>query len=287
MDYAATVGIQVLSSVAMLVLISLGLAVIFGMMRIINIAHGEFLMFGAFAVVLSVKAGVNFWISVLLIAPAVAGLLGAAVERLVLWRLYGRMADTLLATWGLSLFIVGAVTAVVGTTVEGVSPPLGQLSIGSYNVAWYSVVLIVAALTLLAAAFAVLRGTKWGLLARGAMQDPQMAAALGVSTARLYTVTFAVGAALSGLAGGLLAPLVGVVPTMGTALVAKAFITVVGGGAAVIGGTAAAAAIFGTVSEGVTLVTNSVWGEVAMLVAAVLLLRIFPEGISGSRGGRR
>lgn len=287
MDYFATVAVQVLSSISVLVLISLGLAVVFGMMRIINIAHGEFLMLGAFAVVLSVKAGASFWMATLVVAPAASALLGAVIERLILWRLYGRMIDTLLATWGLSLFIVGAMTAVVGTTVEGVSPPLGQLAIGRYNVAWYSIFLIFAAASLLIASLLVLKGTKWGLLARGAMQDPQMAAALGVSTKRVYTVTFALGAGLSGLAGGLLAPLVGVVPTMGTALVAKAFITVVGGGAAFISGTAAAASIFGTVSEGVTLATTSVWGEVAMLVAAILLLRIFPEGISGTRWGRR
>jgi urea transport system permease protein len=97
----------------------------------------------------------------------------------------------------------------------------------------------------------------------------------------VYSVTFAVGAALSGLAGGLLAPLTGVVPTMGAAFVAKAFITVIGGGPAILAGLAGAATLFGAINQLATFVTTPVFGEVALLVAAIVMLRLLPQGITG------
>ena len=108
MDLVAIIGLNVLSGIASLVLISLGLAIIFGMMRIINLAHGEFLMLGAYATVVSTNHGVNVWISMLVVSPVFVGLVGLLVERTLIRFLYGRLVDTMLATWGLSLFIVGA-----------------------------------------------------------------------------------------------------------------------------------------------------------------------------------
>ena len=100
MDLAFAVGLQVLTGVAVLVIVSLGLAVVFGMMRVINLAHGEFMMLGAFATVLSSGAGLSLWLAMLVVAPVAVGLFGLVVERLVIRRLYGRMVDTMLATWG-------------------------------------------------------------------------------------------------------------------------------------------------------------------------------------------
>jgi branched-chain amino acid transport system permease protein len=113
------------------------------------------------------------------------------------------------------------------------------------------------------------------------MENPNMAAALGVSPPRVYATTFGVGAALTGLAGGVLAPISGVLPTVGAAYVAKAFITVISGGTAIVAGTATAAGLFGTVSQLVTYLTTPVIGEAGLLVAAILLLRVLPHGITG------
>ena len=107
MDYAAYFFIQVVYAIASLALISVGLAVIYGMMRVINFAHGEFLMLGGYAVILPVQAGFNLWISMLIIAPLSVGLFGIVVERLIIRPLYGRVIDTVLATWGLSLLLIG------------------------------------------------------------------------------------------------------------------------------------------------------------------------------------
>lgn len=281
MDYLIILLLQIGSAVASLVLLSIGLAVIFGMMRVINLAHGEFLMLGGYAAITAFNLGANLWVAMLLVAPLTVGLFGVLVERLVIRHLYGRLIDTMLATWGLSLAMIGFVSVTFGNTVSGISAPLGSVSIGAYRTGVYELFLILVAAFLLLAGWSVLRYTRLGLIARGTMQNAAMAAALGTNPSSVYAVTFAVGAALTGLAGGLLAPLSGVVPTIGAAYIAKAFITVISGGAAILSGTAIASALLGTINTVATFAFTSVLGEVALLVAAVVLLRLLPQGITG------
>jgi branched-subunit amino acid ABC-type transport system permease component len=281
MDLALATLIQALAAVAALFLVSLGLAVIFGMMRVINLAHGEFLMLGGYAAILAHGAGVNVWVAMLVAAPLAVALVGIVVERLVIRRLYGRMVDTMLATWGLSLVLIGGVTMLFGNTISGFSAPLGSVAIGAYRTSGYDLFLIAAALLLAAATWGVLRWTPVGLIARGTMQNPEVAASLGVAPDRVYAATFAVGAALSGLAGALIAPVSGVVPTMGAIYVAKAFITVITGGAAILTGTAAAASLLGAVSSVGTFLTTPVLGDALLLAVAIVLLRLLPRGITG------
>ncbi len=281
MDLAAILGLNVLSGIASLALVSLGLAIIFGMMRIINLAHGEFLMLGAYATVVSTNHGLNVWVAMFVVAPAFVGLVGLLVERTLIRFLYGRLVDTMLATWGLSLFIVGLVTTIFGNTIQGVPTPLGGFQVGAYRSDLYTLVLAAVALALMAAVIVVMRFTRFGLVARATMQNPGMASALGVNPTRIYMTTFGIGAAITGLAGGLLAPVSGVSPTMGSAFVAKAFITVVGGGASILAGTASAASLFGFINQVGSYLTTPVYGEVLLLVAATLLIRILPEGITG------
>lgn len=280
MDLAAILAIEFLYSISSLALISAGLAIIFGMMRVINFAHGEFLMLGAFAVLTATDLGINLWVAILVVAPAFVGLVGIVVERLLVRRLYGRIIVTLLATWGLSFFLIGLATAVFGNVSRGVTAPVGSITIGQYKTGGYTLFVIGVAIVVLVSAYAFLRFTRAGLVARGAMQNPTMAAALGIDTTRVYAITFGVGAALSGLAGAVLAPFAGVIPTMGLAYVAKAFITVISGGVAVLAGTSAAAALYGTVNQTVTFLTGPVIGEVALLGTALVLLRVMPQGIT-------
>ena len=281
MDLAAIVVIQVLYGIASLVIISAGLAVIFGMMKVINLAHGEFMMLGGYATLGALKLGINLWVAIFFVAPLFVGLVGVVLERLVIRRLYGRMIDTMLATWGLSLLLVGIVTSLVGNTTAGISTPLGSFTIGSYSVSVYTLLIIGVAVLLGLALRAVLLKTQFGLIARGTMQNPQMADALGISPSRVYSITFAVGAALSGLAGGLLAPLTGVVPTMGSAFIAKAFITVIGGGPAILAGLVGASTLFGAINQIAAFLSTPVFGEVALLFAAIVMLRLLPQGITG------
>lgn len=282
MDFFIAIVLQIAYGIANLALIGLGLAIIFGMMRVINLAHGEFLMLGGYTVIVSTNMGVNVWVAMLILAPLVVGFIGVIIERVLVRFLYGRVIDTLLATWGLSLLLIGAVTAIFGPqTATSISPPIGPISIGDYSSSGYELFLILLVLALFAGVFAILRHTKLGLLARGTMQGAEMAAVLGVSTNRIYMLTFGFGSAVAGLAGGVLAPITGVVPTIGATYIAKAFITVISGGTAILAGTASAATLLGAMNSIVTFGAGPTIGEVALLATAIILLRVMPHGITG------
>lgn len=281
MDYAGVVALEILYMVAFLALISAGLAIVFGMMRVINLAHGEFVMLGGYTTIACAKAGVDVYIAMLVIAPLVVGAMGLAVERLIIRWLYGRIIDTMLATWGLSLLLIGLVTLVFGTSAVSVPAPIPGYQLGDYQMGGYNLFIIGITALLLIFMWAALRFTRAGLIARGAMQGPEVVAALGYDPGKVYMITFTVGAALSGLAGGVLAPLTGLLPSSGGAYIAKAFITVITGGAAVILGTLSSAAIFGVINQLVSFAWTPVIGEIAMLALAIVLLRLMPQGITG------
>lgn len=281
MDFYLVAGLEVVSGMATLALLAIGLAIVFGMMRVINLAHGEFLMLGAYAAITATKSGINIFVSMLVIAPVVVGLIGLVVERIVIRPLYGRLVDTMLATWGISLLFVGLVTTVFGNTTAGISPPIGPVMIGAVSFSGYKLFIILMAVAVLGALLLLFKKTEVGLVARATMQNPDMASALGVDPKRTYAMTFALGAGLAGLAGGIIAPVTGIIPTIGESFVAKAFITVIGGGAAVLSGTIAASSIFGAINQVLSFLSTPVFGEVAMLLAAIVLVRIMPRGITG------
>jgi branched-chain amino acid transport system permease protein len=282
MDFASVLMIEILGSIAILVLISIGLAVVFGMMKVINMAHGEFLMLGGYVTIYGTNhGGLSFWVSALILAPVVVGLVGLALEWLVIRHLYGRMIDTMLATWGISLALVGGMTMLVGNTTTGISTPLPSLSIGAFSVSGYVVFLIALAAAIFGLLYVLFKLTTFGLLARATTQNADMVAALGGNPRRIYALTFGLGAALAGLGGAALAPLTGVIPTIGAAYIAKAFITVISGGSAVIAGNLSASVLFGTVGQVFTYLYTPVIGEVALLLTAIVLIRILPQGITG------
>ena len=281
MDYAAVVLLEILYMIAFLVLTSAGLAVVFGMMRVINLAHGEFVMIGGYTTIACAKAGINIYVAMLVVSPLVVGILGLVVERLVVRHLYGRMIDTMLATWGLSLLAVGIVTLIFGNTAVSVPAPIPGYALGSFQMGGYNLFIIAVATLLVICLWLVLRFTRVGLVARGAMQSADVASSLGYNPKAVYMWTFTAGAALSGLAGGVLAPLTGLLPSSGGAYIAKAFITIITGGAAVISGTLSSSVIFGAFNQLVSFGSTPVIGEIAMLALAIVLLRLMPQGITG------
>ena len=192
--------------------------------------------------------------------------------------LYGRMIDTMLATWGLSL-LIGVVTLIFGAlggradTIPGY-----QLGITDGRLQPVNAVAVVVYVAM----WLVLSYTRLGLIARGAMKSAEVASSLGYNPRTVYMVTFTIGAALSGLAGGVLAPLTGLLPSSGAAYIAKAFIAVITGGAgAVIAGTLSSSVLFGAINQIVSFAYTPVIGELAMLALAIVLLRLMPQGISG------
>jgi len=281
MDYAAVVVLEIIYMISFLVLVSAGLAVVFGMMRVINLAHGEFVMLGGYTTLACHEAGINIFFAMLVIAPIVVGVIGLIVERVVIRWLYGRMIDTMLATWGLSLLFIGLVTLIFGSSAVGIPTPIPGYQMGSYQMGGYNLFIIAVAILLVLVMWLVLRYTRVGLIARGAMQGPEVASSLGYNPKTIYMLTFAAGAALSGLAGGVLAPLTGLLPSSGGAFIAKAFITVITGGAAVIAGLLSSGVLFGAINQLVSFGSTPVLGEIAMLALAIVLLRLMPQGITG------
>ena len=281
MDYAAVVALEIVYMIAFLALTSAGLAVVFGMMRVINLAHGEFVMLGGYTTIACVKAGINIYFAMLVLAPLAVAVFGLVVERLVVRHLYGRMIDTMLATWGLSLLMVGLVTLIFGNTAVSVPAPIPGYTLGSFQMGGYNLFIIAVAALLVLGLWLLLRFTRVGLIARGAMQSADIAASLGYNPKSVYMWTFTAGAALSGLAGGVLAPLTGLLPSSGGAYIAKSFITVITGGAAVIAGTLSSSVVFGTINQLVSFGSTPVIGEIAMLALAIVLLRLMPQGITG------
>jgi branched-subunit amino acid ABC-type transport system permease component len=249
-------------------------------MKVINLAHGEFMMLGGYACVFCVRAGVPIWLAYLAAAIAI-GIFGIIVERVLIRHLYGRIVDTLLATWGLSLFLVGLVTTLFGPQAWSIPTQFGNVSFGGMNFSSYNFVLIAISFAMIGVTWAIARFTVAGLIVRGTMQDAVIASALGVNRDIIYMATFGYGAALAGLAGAVLVPITGASPSVGLFFVGKAFINVIVGGHLPLLGTLLASSLFGTIDGFVSYVWSSVLGEVSVLIVAVILLRLLPLGITG------
>ena len=267
-------------AVAFLVLCSSGLAVIFGMMGVINLAHGEFIMAGAYMTVTVAKLGAPLAFAVVC-GAAFAGLIGIAVERAVIRPLYGRPLDTIVATWGISLIASQGTLILLGPSLADVSTPLGSVQIGAYSYSNYRFVLMGTAAAILLALFLLFHFTRFGVLARATIQVPHMAEALGVDTRLIYSATFGIGAALAGATGGLYAPTMTLVPTMGSQVITEAYVTVVTGGGDVFLGAAPAAVILGFIRAAMTSWQGQLAGQIGLLVAVIVVIRVLPRGVSG------
>ena len=282
MTISALVGFfyQFGDAAAFLVLCASGLAIIFGMMGVINLAHGEFIMAGAYMTVTVARYGVPLPLAIVC-GALFAGLLGVILERLVIRHLYGRPLDTIVATWGISLIASQGTLIVLGPSLADISTPLGSVQIGALSYSVYRFVLMGAAVAILCGLYVLFNFTRFGVLARATIQVPHMAEALGVDTRLIYSLTFGIGAALAGATGGLYAPTMTLVPTMGSQFIIEAFVTVVAGGGDVFLGTAPAGVILGFVRAAMTTWQGQLAGQIGLLVAVIIVIRVLPRGISG------
>lgn len=272
--------VSLLSSVSLLIIVSLGLALAFGMMKVINMAHGEFLMLGAYFTITAVHAGIPLPLA-MAGATGVVGLFGMIVERLILRHLYGRMWATMLATWGLSLLVVGVVQLLFGTTSNGIPTPLGTVPVGQNSISQYTLVMIAAAAAMVIVTFFIFAKTPYGTMARAASARPDMAKAIGINVSRTNMISFGIASALAGLGGALLAPLSGVSPTFGQGFIGRAFMTVVVGGASPLLGTTTASTLLGGIYSGVSNAISPVVGTLALLFISMVVLRFLPTGLTG------
>ena len=277
---AISLAYQLGTNAAFLFLAAVGLIIVLGMMNIINLAHGELMMIGAYIATITHHAGLPFPLAVVASFFGVA-IFGAALELTIVRRFYGRELGALVVTWGISLILGQGTFLVFGPFMPAIKIPGGSYSYGSFSYSHYWLVLIGISIALIFALYWLYRYTNYGLQARATMQNSEMAKALGVPTSRIYTLTFSLGAGLAGLSGALLAPTSTIAPFMGQQFVAPAFITVVVGGATnVISGAVGSSLILSAVKTPIGMALGAFSGTVALLVAALIIIRIMPNGIS-------
>ncbi len=271
-----------LSFGALLFILAAGLSLVFGMMDVVNLAHGAFYMLGAYVALSVVQRTGSFWLA-LVVAPLALGILGVILEPLLLRRLRGRHLDQVLLTIGVSLVIVDQIGAIWGREVRSLAAPAGldgsvPLVGGEYPV--YRLFVIGFGVLLAAVVSVVHQRTKVGMLIRAGVEDAEMLGALGVNTDRLFAATFAVGAALAGLAGVVAAPVFGLQPGMDGDALIYSLVVVVVGGLGTLGGAIAGSALVGPADTfGKVLFQEFALAVIFAIVALVLLFR--PTGLLG------
>ncbi|KQT58029.1 urea ABC transporter permease subunit UrtB [Methylobacterium sp. Leaf456] len=278
------------ASIASIWLIAaIGLTIIYGTVGVINMAHGEFIMLGAYtSYALQSFLGLPF----LLCLPAsfvVVALVGLAIERGLIRYLYNRPLDTLLATWGVSLVLMQGVRLIFGSDPKYIAVPemfQSNVEVGFASLSVFRLVVIgITALVVAATAWLFYR-TRFGMQVRAVMQNKEMAASFGINADRVYMTTFAIGAGLAGLAGSLFGVLAIVLPTMGTAYVVQAFLVVVVGGGTLLG-SVAAAGLTGELQSVFAFLTNDTFARFLLYVLIVVFLRFRPRGLFAVAKARR
>ena len=273
--------VQYADAFALLFLAAIGLAIIFGIMGVINLAHGELIMVGSFTTTLTYEAGLPLLVA-MISGVVVTTVFGVILERLFIQHLYGRLVDSMVATFGLGLIISQGARIVFGNSLPQIGTPFGSLSYGVYSFSTYRVLLAGISLLIGATVYLLFTRTKWGIRARATIQNEAMARSLGTDTERMYVLTFALGSALAGLTGALYAPTQTQVPLLGREFLFESFVTVVVSGASVLSGVLLAAGVLGVVQTIFAYLFGTVMGQLAMLCTAILLLRFLPDGMSGA-----
>jgi branched-chain amino acid transport system permease protein len=271
---------------AIYVLMALGMSLLFGMLTVVNFAHGAFYMAGAYAAVALMGLGANFWVC-LFFAPVAVGLLGLAVERVLIRPLYGRGIDyPLLLTFGLSYVMVEGVRILFGAQGIPFDAPdalVGATDIGIGYFPIYRLFVIGVTGVVLVALWLFLERTPYGLIIRAGARDPDIVRILGIDVGRVWLVVFGIGTGLAALAGLLAAPLQGANPEMGDSVLAIAFVvTVVGGMGSLLGAVLAGLLVGVVVSLASLFAPEMAQVSIFALMAVVLLIR--PQGFFGRAG---
>src|ERR1051325_8178026 len=284
-----------LSLGSVLLLAAIGLAITFGVMGVINMAHGEMVMLGAYTtfvvqdVIRSRYPGL-FDMSLFIAVPLaflVAGLVGILIERTIIRFLYGRPLETLLATWGISLIMQQAVRTAFGPTNKEVGNPSwmsGAFELGGITITYNRLWIIVFTLAVFVALLGLLRFTRLGLEMRAVTQNRQMAASMGIRTARIDALTFGLGSGIAGIAGVALSQIDNVSPNLGQGYIIDSFLVVVFGGVGNLWGALVAAFSLGIANKFLEPFAGAVLGKIAILVFIILFIQKRPRGLFALKG---
>jgi branched-chain amino acid transport system permease protein/urea transport system permease protein len=270
-----------LTTISGLILVASGLTIIFGLMGVLNLAHGALMMVGAYTAYAVQAAGYSPWLG-LVAAPIVVGLVGVAMEVTLIRRLYDRPLDTLLATWGIAIVLQEAVTVVFGTSQKDVVAPLeGSLSVAGITYPTHWAFIIAVTVVVMGITIALFAYTDIGIMALAVIQDREMAAAVGINTRVTDRSTFAFGSALAGFSGAIMAPLLSVNSTMGVAWLADSFLIVIVGGIGTFIGTIAGGILLGGLDNIFRTVISDYTSiaQAAVLLVALIIIRYKPQGL--------
>ncbi len=284
-----------LSLGSVLLLAAIGLAITFGVMGIINMAHGEMVMVGAYTTYVCqqfIATHAPAWLDGALIAAVplaflVAGAVGVAIERLIIRHLYGRPLETLLATWGVSLMLQQLVRTIFGADNRAVSAPgfmAGSFRLGGLEITSGRMWIVIFTVLVFAALQLVLRATPFGLRMRAVTQNRRMASAMGISTGRIDALAFGLGSGIAGIAGVALSQIDNVSPNLGQSYIIDSFMVVVFGGVGNLWGTLVAALSLGVANKFVEPFAGAVLAKIAILVFIVLFIQKRPRGLFALKG---
>ncbi|WP_407050415.1 urea ABC transporter permease subunit UrtB [Methyloraptor flagellatus] len=284
-----------LSLGSVLLLAAIGLAITFGVMGIINMAHGEMVMIGAYVTfvvqeIIRTKAPFLFDYSLAIAIPLAfltSGLVGVAIERIVIRFLYGRPLETLLATWGISLMLIQAVRTMFGANNREVGAPSwmsGSFEIGHLAITWGRLWIIVFALGVFASLILVLKRTPAGLQMRAVTQNRAMASAMGIRTPFVDALTFGLGCGIAGMAGVALSQIDNVSPNLGQSYIIDSFMVVVFGGVGNLWGTLVGAVTLGIINKFLEPYAGAVLGKILVLVFIILFIQKRPRGLFALKG---
>jgi urea transport system permease protein len=281
---------------SILLLVALGLAITYGLMGVINMAHGELMMIGAYATYVVqglfqkyLPAAFDWYLLASVpVAFLASALVGAALERSVIRFLYGRPLETLLATWGISLMLMQAVRTLFGAQNVGVENPSwmsgGVQVLGNLSLPYNRLVIVGFALAVLGAVAFLISKTRLGLFVRGVTQNRPIASCMGVNTARIDTYAFALGSGIAGLAGCALSQVGNVGPDLGQGYIVDSFMVVVLGGVGQLAGTVYAALGLGILNKLLEGWTGAVLAKIAVLVLIIIFIQKRPQGIFAMKG---
>ena len=282
MDFFVSQFISGLSMTSILLMISLGLAIIYGTTGVINMAHGEFAMIGAYTSwVLQTKFGMGLIASIIPIF-LITALMGYLIERLIIRHLYNRLLDTILATWGIGVLLQQIIRLTIGSELKYLKIPpymAESMNLFGQEVSIYRVFIFLFAVAIFFIAWFIIYRTSFGMRLRAVTQNKDMASSFGINSGVVYSSTFAFGTGVAALAGAFVAPLKSISPDMGTNYIIDAFMVVVLGGVESLIGTAASSLIIGESSSFLASFSNDTLAKALVLVMIIVILRFKPQGL--------
>ena len=283
MEIVTVYGLNLLYTVATLGLIVLGLAVVFGLLGVMNMAHGEFVMLGAYSALVVQNLGLPILFAIPL-ALLVCGVFGWLVEWLMIRHLYSRPFDTLLATWGLAILMRKAVEGLFGRGYQSIDQTVpGTVYLLGADYPAYRVILFCLIAILFVALFSWYQRSNTGARIKAMVSNPDLAAAVGIDTVRLARMTFVFGVCTAGLAGVLLAPLVRIEPYMGLDYLLSSFFILVVGGLGSLEGLLIGSGIIGGTDIIVSAISDKTTGYLAVLTISIVFLWLRPDGLFSRR----